>query len=178
MDAYTRQSGSAPLPRIQAESTSVLRLPRTLYDDLRAHSEETWPHECCGALLGRAMQEGGQGGGQGGGPNGWLVDFLVRSVNARAGSTLDRYEIAPAELVGIALEASKRGLEIAGFYHSHPGHPAQPSSTDLAEAHWLGCSYVITEVVQGKAALTRAFLLDGTTEEDKHFAPQTIQIED
>ena len=105
----------------------------------------------------------------------------MRAVNIRAGSSagssLDRYEIAPAELVGIVLEARNRGLEIAGFYHSHPGHPAQPSATDLAEAHWLGCSYVITEVAQGKAALTSAFLLAGTTEEDKHFEPQTIQIE-
>jgi proteasome lid subunit RPN8/RPN11 len=151
---------------------SILRLPRTVYHDLRAHGEEAWPHECCGALLGRAMQEGG--------PDGWQVDSLVRTLNIRgdssAGSSLDRYEIAPAELVGIVREASNRGLEIAGFYHSHPGHPAQPSATDLAEAHWIGCSYVITEIAQGKAALTSAFLLAGTAEEDKHFEPQMIQI--
>jgi proteasome lid subunit RPN8/RPN11 len=159
-----------------AKKESVLRLPRAVYRDLRAHGEETWPHECCGALLGRAMQ--------GGGPevctNGCEVDSMVRAINIRAdlsaGASRDRYEIAPAELVRIAEEAHSRGLEIAGFYHSHPDHPAQPSSTDLAEAHWLGCSYVITEVAQGKAALTKAFLLRGTAEEDKHFEPQTIQI--
>jgi proteasome lid subunit RPN8/RPN11 len=150
---------------------SILRLPRAVYHDLRAHGEEAWPHEACGALLGRAMQEGGPG---------WQVDCLVRAVNIRAstsaGSSLDRYEIAPAELVGIVREASNRGLEIAGFYHSHPGHPAQPSVTDSAEAHWIGCSYVITEIAQGKAALTSAFLLAGTAENDKHFEPQVIQI--
>ena len=77
----------------------------------------------------------------------------------------------------IAQEARSRGLEIAGFYHSHPDHPAQWSATDLAEAHWLGASYVITEVAQGKAAITRAWLLAGTREEDKRFAAQEIRIE-
>jgi len=149
---------------------SVLRLPRAVYNDLRAHGEQTWPRECCGALLGRAIE--------GGGPGGWQVDFLLRAVNIHAGSSFDRYEIGSAELAGIVLEARNRGLEIAGFYHSHPGHPARPSSTDLAEAHWLGCSYVITEVTEGKAVLTNAFLLAGNNEEDKHFEPQTIQIED
>jgi proteasome lid subunit RPN8/RPN11 len=145
---------------------SVLHLPNAVYRDLRAHCEEAWPHECCGALLGRSV------------PDGWQVDSLMRTTNTRADSAHNRYEIAPAELAGIVLEARNRGLEIAGFYHSHPGHPAQPSSTDLAEAYWLGCSYVITEVAQGKAALTNAFLLAGTTEENKRFEPQTIQIED
>jgi len=110
--------------------------------------------------------------------DGWRVDSLVRATNARTEAALDRYEIAPAELVKIAREARRRGLEIAGFYHSHPNHPAQSSSTDLAEAHWLGCTYVITEVVEGKAAITNAYRLAGTTEEDKHFAPQAILIDD
>lgn len=151
---------------------SILRLPRTVYHDLRAHGEEAWPHECCGALLGRAMQEGG--------PDGWQVDSLVRTLNIRgdssAGSSLDRYEIAPAELVGIVREASNRGLEIAGFYHSHPGHPAQPSATDLAEAHWIGCSYVITSVEQGRAARTNSFELAGE-EASKQFHEEEITVE-
>ncbi len=170
MDIGNQQSGPTVAGDMGGASGSVLRLPRPVHLDLRAHAEETWPCECCGALLGRAIQ--------GGGTDGWQVDSLVRAANIRAGESRDRYEIAPEELLGIVLEAGKRGLEIAGFYHSHPGHPAQPSSTDLAEAYWLGCSYVITEVTQGKAVLTNAFLLAGATEEDKHFEPQTIRIED
>ena len=170
MDTGKQQSGTTLAGGMGGAGGSVLRLPRSVYMDLRAHGEETWPCECCGALLGHAIQ--------GGGTDGWQVDWLVRTANDRAGSSRDRYEIAPEELLRIVLEADKRGLEIAGFYHSHPGHPAQPSSIDLAEAHWLGCSYVITEVAGGKAALTNAFLLAGTREEDKHFEPQTIQIED
>ena len=67
-------------------------------------------------------------------------------------------------------------MSIGGFYHSHPDHPAQWSQTDFAEAHWLGCSYVITAVAQGKAAVTNSFLLAGTTEEDKRFEPERIDV--
>jgi len=69
-------------------------------------------------------------------------------------------------------------LEIAAFYHSHPDHPAQWSATDFAEAHWLGCSYVITEVAQGKAVVTNSFLLTGSTEEEKQFVQESIQLEE
>lgn len=145
---------------------SVLRLSRSVYDSLRAHGEKTYPQECCGVLLGRPT------------PGGWLATAAVRASNIRTDSAHDRYEIAPAELVRIACVARGQGHEIAGFYHSHPDSPAQWSPTDFAEAHWVGCSYVITEIAQRSAALTNAFLLTGATEEDKHFEQQEIQIED
>jgi proteasome lid subunit RPN8/RPN11 len=78
--------------------------------------------------------------------------------------------------VKIERDARRQGLGIAGFYHSHPDHPAQWSSTDLAEAHWLGCSYVITAVAQGKATVTNSFQLAGASEEDKRFEPETILV--
>jgi proteasome lid subunit RPN8/RPN11 len=143
---------------------SLLRLPRAVWEELRVHGEETYPRECCGALLGKPE------------PEGWRIEALLRATNARI--DFDRYEIAPAELVKIASEARDRGIEIAGFYHSHPDHPAQWSATDLDEAHWLGLSYVITEVAAGKAATTRAWLLAGTSEDDKHFEAQEIRVED
>jgi proteasome lid subunit RPN8/RPN11 len=143
---------------------SVLRLPQAIYESLRAHGEETYPHECCGALLGKPAE------------NGWAIVLAVRAGNTRTDSAHNRYHIAPVELVKIQREARTRGLEIAGFYHSHPDHPAQWSPTDFAEAHWLGCSYVITEVAQGKAAVTNSFLLTGTTEEDKQFVHETIAV--
>ena len=143
---------------------SVLRVPQSVYDSFRAHGEETYPHECCGALLGRSRSDG------------WQIVETIRAGNTRTDSAHNRYHIAPVELVKIQREARTQGLEIAGFYHSHPDHPAQWSPTDFAEAHWLGCSYVITEVAQGKAALTNSFLLAGTTEEDKQFVPETIEV--
>jgi proteasome lid subunit RPN8/RPN11 len=142
-----------------------LRVPRGVYEAVRAHGEETYPHECCGALLGRFD-----------GDAGWRIEAAVRAGNTRTDSAHNRYQIAPVELVKIEREARKQGLDIAGFYHSHPDHPAQWSETDFAEAHWLGCCYMITEVARGHGAITNSFLLAGHTEEDKRFEPQTIEI--
>lgn len=143
----------------------LLRLSRAIYDLLRAHGEETYPHECCGVLLGESAA------GE------WRVTSAVRAGNTRTDSAHNRYMIDPAELVRIQSDAMRQGLDIAGFYHSHPDHPAQWSPTDFAEAHWIGCSYVITEVAKGSAAVTNAFLLAGTAEEDKRFEAQTIEVE-
>lgn len=145
---------------------SVLRLTRAVYDALRVHGEETYPHECCGALIGKST------------PEGWQVEASVRAGNTRTDSAHNRYHIAPVELVKIEREARGQGLSIAGFYHSHPDHPAHWLPTDLAEAHWLGCSYVITSVAQGKATVTNSFLLAGAGEEDKRFEQETILVED
>jgi proteasome lid subunit RPN8/RPN11 len=106
------------------------------------------------------------------------VEAAIPAGNIRTDSAHNRYQIAPVELVRIERAARSRGLQIAGFYHSHPDHPAHWSATDLAEAHWLGCSYVITEVAQGRAAATNSFLLAGATEEEKRFEQETILIDD
>lgn len=145
---------------------SMLRITREAYDAIRAHGEETYPHECCGALVGRATLEG------------WRIEVAVRTGNMETDSAQNRYRISPSELVKIERESRKQGLSIAGFYHSHPDHPAQWSLTDLAEAHWLGCSYVITAVPAGKAAVTNSFLLTGATEEGKQFELQSIDVEE
>jgi proteasome lid subunit RPN8/RPN11 len=145
---------------------NILRLPKAVYDQIRAHGEQTYPHECCGALLGQST------------PGGWRVRSAVPAGNTRTDSAHNRYQISPLELVKIEREARRQGLGIAGFYHSHPDHPAQWSNTDFAEAHWLGCSYVITEVAHGTAAVTNSFLLSGATEEDKRFEQETIQVEE
>ena len=143
---------------------SVLRINKAVYDAIRAHGEETYPHECCGALLGRSTADG------------WLIEASVKAGNTRTDSAHNRYHIAPVELVKIEREARQQGLSIGGFYHSHPDHPAQWSETDFAEAHWLGCSYVITAVMQGRAAVTNSFFLTGTTEEDKRFEQEQIEV--
>jgi proteasome lid subunit RPN8/RPN11 len=143
----------------------MLKLSESIYDALRKHGEETYPHECCGVLLGRSQD------------NVNTVEDAVRAGNTRTDSAHNRYHIAPQELVKIQRQGRERGLDIVGFYHSHPDHPAQWSKTDFAEAHWLGCSYVITAVAQGVAQQTNSFLLTGTTEEDKSFADETIQVE-
>jgi len=144
----------------------ILHLTRAVYDKIRAHGEETYPHECCGALLGTSI------------PDGWNVVASVRAGNTRTDSAHNRYNISGLELVKIERDARRQGLGIAGFYHSHPDHPAEWSLTDLSEAHWLGCCYVITAVAKGKAVLTNSFRLAGATEEDKAFEQDTIEIDE
>ena len=78
----------------------------------------------------------------------------------------------------ISIENCGLRLEIAGFYHSHPDHAAQWSLTDLAEAHWLGCCYIITSVAKGKAGATNSFLLTGESEEEKRFEQHVIEVGD
>lgn len=141
-----------------------LRLPKTVYDALRAHGEEVYPEECCGALLGRASD------------GGWEIVAAARAENASDAAPRSHYEIAAAELVRMVCDARQQGLEIAGFYHSHPDAAAHWSATDLKEAHWIGASYVITKVVSGKAAETRSFRLAGSTEEDKRFEAEAIEL--
>ena len=135
------------------------------YEALRAHGEETYPYECCGVLLGTSDADGNH------------VSEIVRAGNTRTDSAHNRYQIAPIELVKIQRQARNLGLDIVGFYHSHPDHPAQWSKTDFAEAHWMGCSYIITAVEKGASAITNSFLLTGTNEDDKAFQDESVTIE-
>lgn len=142
----------------------MLKLTHPVYEAIRRHGEETYPHECCGVFLGRSAD----------GDN--VVEEALRAGNTRTDSAHNRYNIAPQELVRFQRQGRGKGLDIVGFYHSHPDHPAQWSQTDFAEAHWIGCSYVITSVKQGKADETNSFLLAGTTEEDKRFCDEPMEI--
>ncbi|MFT4112773.1 Mov34/MPN/PAD-1 family protein [Silvibacterium sp.] len=142
----------------------MLKLNEQVYDAIRHHGEETYPHECCGVLLGRSKDDVND------------VADAIRAGNTRTDSAHNRYHIAPQELVKIQRQARERGLDIVGFYHSHPDHPAQWSKTDFEEAHWLGCSYVITAVAQGAAQQTNSFLLTGSSEEDKAFVCEAVVV--
>ncbi len=142
----------------------MLHLQFSDYQTLRAHGEETYPHECCGVLLGRAEASTN------------VVHQVVAAGNTRTDSAHNRYNISPVELIRIQRQARGAGLDIVGFYHSHPDHPARWSPTDHAEAHWLGCSYVITRVAKGRSEDSNSFLLTGTSEEDKQFQDEPIEI--
>ncbi|HTA84801.1 MAG TPA: M67 family metallopeptidase [Silvibacterium sp.] len=143
----------------------MLKLNEQVYDAIRHHGEETYPHECCGVLLGRSEDGVNE------------VEEAVRAGNTRTDSAHNRYNIAPQELVKIQRMGRERGMDIVGFYHSHPDHPAQWSATDFAEAHWLGCSYVIIAVEKGKAQQTNSFLLMGANEENKSFENERMEVE-
>jgi proteasome lid subunit RPN8/RPN11 len=142
----------------------MLKVGKSHYDALRRHGEETYPHECCGVLLGR--MDGDER----------VVTSVARAGNTRTDSAHNRYNIDPKDLIRIQREGRERGEDIIGFYHSHPDHPARWSSTDLAEAHWFGCSYVITSVEKGKAVLTNSFELTGSDENDKKLIDEKIEV--
>jgi proteasome lid subunit RPN8/RPN11 len=142
----------------------MLKLSQSLYHALRTHGEETYPHECCGVLLGQMDGDTR------------TVTSAARAGNTRTDSAHNRYNIDPRDLIRIQREGRNRGEDIVGFYHSHPDHPAQWSQTDFAEAHWFGCSYVITSVEKGKAVMTNSFELTGMDEADKEFLDEKIEI--
>jgi proteasome lid subunit RPN8/RPN11 len=142
----------------------MLRISEDDYRAMRAHAERAYPQECCGVLLGR-KQEGVN-----------AVADIRQTENACEAAPNTRYQIAPEDLVTMQKLARDRNLEIVGFYHSHPDHSSRWSETDLAEAHWLGCSYIITAVDDGVAQHTSSYRLAGTTEDDKQLVDEGIEI--
>jgi len=140
----------------------MLKISPSDYDAIRRHGEQTYPHECCGILIGTI--EGDIR----------TVRSTVRCTNICADSPQTLYDIDPRELIRAQRDAHERSLDIVGFYHSHPDHPAHWSPTDLEQAHWIGCSYVITSVEKGIATETSAFALIGRTEEDKGLLEEEV----
>ncbi len=142
----------------------MLKVMAADLQDIRRHGEETYPEECCGILVGTFDGDSR------------TVQLTIRCNNATSDSPRAHYHIDPREVIRAQREARERTLEVIGFYHSHPDHPAQWSPTDLAEAHWIGCSYVITAVANGRASETNSFFLSGTLEEDKTFAREELEL--
>lgn len=141
----------------------MLKISPSDYDAIRRHGEETYPNEGCGILIGTIQ-----------GPT-RTVRSTIRCNNI-SGSAQTRYDIDPRELIRAQREAHVRGLDVVGFYHSHPDHPARWSPTDLKQAHWIGCSYVITAIDNGIATGTSSFVLTGKLEEDKAFVEEELVV--
>jgi len=129
-------------------TTVTTRTPVRLTEDVRAamlhHAEETYPHECCGALLGREV-DGAR-----------VIEQLAELPNSwdEQGDGFDkrrRFKIEPADMLAAMRLARRADLDVLGVYHSHPDAPAQPSATDLARAGFPGEVYLIVGVVQGRA---------------------------
>lgn len=141
----------------------MLKISRADYDLIRWEAERSYPNECCGIILGNVFEDHR------------MVTMTITCDNARTDSPANRYIIRPEQVVAAQKLARNRGENIIGFYHSHPDHPATYSPTDLEEAHWFDCSYVITAVNRGTAMVTDSFLLLGE-EDGKRFQPEEIQI--
>jgi len=112
------------------------------------HAVTTYPEECCGVLMGRPLGDGG----------GTLVERLRPVDNERQESRGNRYLMHPETVLAAEKEARKLGLDVVGYYHSHPDHPSRPSEFDREHA-WPGISYLIVSVQGGEVADARSWRL-------------------
>ena len=138
-----------------------MKITKSLLEKLKAHARRTYPEECCGILLGR--ENGDEK----------VVSDVIEIDNARNEQRERRFLITPQAYQEADKEARKRALEILGFYHSHPDHPAWPSQYDLEHA-WAWFSYMITSVEQGEPKETSSWVL---REDRAAFDQEEIKIE-
>lgn len=126
----------------------MIELPAQLWNEIVAHGERDYPYECCGLLLGTFAENGGK-----------VCSETYPISNAREEEAKrNRFLIRPDELLRGEQSAASRGLEVVGFYHSHPDHPAVPSLYDLEHA-WPIYSYVIVAVMSGQGEDLRSWEL-------------------
>ena len=136
-----------------------------LAERIRAHGAEAYPHECCGALLGRDSEAAD--------PNPTReVLALFPLVNRRDDSPRNRFAVTAEDVRDADRAAQKLGLEVIGWYHSHPDHPARPSQYDQDHA-WPWYSYVIVSIENGSPQEMTSWRLA----DDRHaFSPEGIEI--
>ena len=119
------RDGSTPQTRIVADAIEVIRL----------HGAETFPYECCGALI--AVDD--------------VIVEAFKMENTTGGGAARRFRIGPDGYRLAEARARERGGTLVGFYHSHPNEPARPSAYDLEHA-WPNLTYVIISVRAGTPA--------------------------
>lgn len=120
------------------------------------HSNETYPSESCGILLGIRDGEFKK------------IQMVCPTRNIL--NSKDAYEIDPKEQLEVYMMADEHSMEVLGYYHSHPDWPAQPSNTDKAKANQPGCSYIIHSNLTGE---TRSYVWEG-----RDFKPEELKITD
>lgn len=154
----------------------TLRLSASLVEQIRVHAVQQYPSECCGIMLGTADNGAKQ------------VSEVVPLANlrrdpARAQELLplaepdreserNRFLIDPLEQLKVEKDARARGLDVVGYYHSHPDHPARPSEYDRQHA-WPWYSYVIVSVERGEAKDLNSWVL---AEDRSRFDEEPVEI--
>jgi proteasome lid subunit RPN8/RPN11 len=120
----------------------ALRLSDDVIAAIRDHGRETYPNECCGALIGR---------------NGEVGESFALPNTTDEGPRR-RFLVRPTDYRAAEARATETGRELLGFYHSHPDHPARPSQYDLDHA-WPVFSYVIVSIREGEPQELRSWRL-------------------
>jgi proteasome lid subunit RPN8/RPN11 len=113
--------------------------------EVHQHAGEGYPNEICGMLIGARGSD--------------LVEETRRVRNTVVDRARDRYEMDPRDQIRIQRECDERGLDVIGYYHSHPDHPARASVTD-SQRSWAGWVYLIVSCVQGRVVDGNAFVAE------------------
>lgn len=139
----------------------MILVNENLLQGIREHGVRDYPYECCGLLLGRFEATGTK-----------VVNEIYPISNAREDNAKrNRFLIRPEELIKGESYANKKGLDVVGFYHSHPDSPAVPSGYDLDHA-WPTYSYIIVSTAFEKSG----DLFSWEMEEDRSkFNPEQLQ---
>jgi len=126
----------------------VIKCTKEIEKSIREFGEQEYPNECCGLLFGKINSDNSKE----------ITEILPISNAQNEENRYNRFLITPKDMIKGELYARKHNVDIIGFYHSHPDHPAKPSQFDLEHA-WPVYSYIITSVINGKADVMTSWLL-------------------
>ncbi len=156
--------GGASRPRAAERAPRTVHLDVAAVEAIRRHARESLPAECCGSLVGQATDGGSGATGAG----------VVRVARVLAADNVapdeQHYLLAPEDVLRAEAEAAEVGLEVVGFYHSHPASAPVPSATDLAWA-WPWYCYLIVDARSGEL---RAWRL---VEDRSGFVEEELRVE-
>jgi proteasome lid subunit RPN8/RPN11 len=139
-----------------------LRIPSEILERIHLHGEQAYPEEGAGLLLGDFNQGEQQ------------VREILPLENARESQARhNRYQLTPQDYLQGEDYAESLGFAVLGVFHSHPDHPNMPSEFDRQWA-WPNFSYLITSVIQGKAAESRSWRLK---DDRQAFNEEQIEVE-
>ena len=149
-----------------------LKLSSEIAAKIRHHGAETYPHECCGALLGRDAEVGGTSLAGGAQLAAREILALYPLVNRRDDSPRNRFSVTSDDVRDAEKAAREKSLDVVGWYHSHPDHPAQPSQYDRDHA-WPWYSYIIVSVANGEPQYMTSWRL---SDDRSEFTPEALEI--
>jgi proteasome lid subunit RPN8/RPN11 len=147
------------------DQKSTIRIHKALEERIRAHGQQTYPNECCGALLGR---DSGSPATQ------REITEILPLKNQHQDSPRNRFILTPDDVREAEAHSKRTGVELLGWYHSHPEAPARPSEFDREHA-WPWYSYVIVSVKAGHADEMNSWRL---LEDRSGYDSEKIEIDD
>lgn len=126
----------------------MIKCPEVIEKAIREAGEQEYPNECCGLLFGKINSDNSKE----------ITEILPISNAQNEENKYNRFLITSKDILKGELYARKHSIDIIGFYHSHPDHPAKPSQFDLDHA-WPVYSYIIVSVIKAKADWMTSWIL-------------------